>query len=207
MTAWKRVSSHYYYPTMHPRDDDVSTASEVSATELEDVRRQLRNLEVCAESSCAETTTFSEESFSMESSDVTSAKAQEGLLQTMAAQPEAVALYNLITPEAEEKNLAVQDEPVSYYQLLELNKGPVDCAVRMRRVPSQYQLDALSEVFLFDVPQMTGLLETGGSPSGVNPSIEASTLMEPENVYNNADRLVMPPAFAVNSEYVSEMLI
>lgn len=51
----------------------------------------------------------------------------------------------------------VQEElhsaPRSYYELMDLNREPVESSVRMARVPSQYQLDALSEMFIFDVPQ------------------------------------------------------
>ncbi|PAV58549.1 hypothetical protein WR25_01332 [Diploscapter pachys] len=40
----------------------------------------------------------------------------------------------------------------SYYHLEEMNKTPVVRMVRLAAVPSQYQLDCLSEVFFLDAP-------------------------------------------------------
>ncbi|CAI5442407.1 unnamed protein product [Caenorhabditis angaria] len=86
----------------------------------------------------------------------------------------------------------------SYYQLMELNKDPVDQTPRLSRVPSQYQLDALSEMFLFDVPQQYVI-------KCQKPSESAYIANTQERVAAGNENGMTP--YYVNSEYVSELLM
>ncbi|CAP23804.1 Protein CBG02774 [Caenorhabditis briggsae] len=90
--------------------------------------------------------------------------------------------------------------PHSYYELMDLNREPVDSTVRMARVPSQYQLDALSEMFIFDVPQHFTMKKPSTTHCQPNPT----------NIIS-ADQDVTPADWStpyfVNSEYVSELLM
>lgn len=88
------------------------------------------------------------------------------------------------------------DGPQSYYELADLNYKPAENTVRLARVPSQYQLDALSEIFVFDVPQHIAVKKVEASflPKYVNTSSEV------------AQNSVNTTPYFVNSEYVSEML-
>uniref|UniRef100_A0A8R1DYE1 Uncharacterized protein n=1 Tax=Caenorhabditis japonica TaxID=281687 RepID=A0A8R1DYE1_CAEJA len=81
--------------------------------------------------------------------------------------------------------------PNSYYELMDLNGDDVENTVRMARVPSQYQLDALSEMFIFDVPQNFSICQESNYPSRSYQPMEEND----------------GTPFYVNSEYVSEMLM
>ncbi|CAL2032791.1 unnamed protein product [Caenorhabditis brenneri] len=89
------------------------------------------------------------------------------------------------------------DGPQSFYELDDLNHKPIDNNARMARVPSQYQLDTLSEVFIFDIPQHIVMQKTQNS---CHPSTFNVMTMNQDNGNDGAT-----PYF-VNSEYVSEML-
>ncbi|PIC45528.1 hypothetical protein B9Z55_005512 [Caenorhabditis nigoni] len=81
------------------------------------------------------------------------------------------------------------DGPQSFYELDALNHKPVDNSFRTTRVPSQYQLDALSEMFIFDLPQHIALQRMNNSCQ----------------IDQDAENSSGTPYF-INSEYVSEML-
>lgn len=58
---------------------------------------------------------------------------------------------------ADENKEAAGDSrgPPSYYHVQEMNKEPINPPPRLSRVPSQYQLESLTEVYVFDIPQLT----------------------------------------------------
>uniref|UniRef100_A0A1I7UYW5 BESS domain-containing protein n=1 Tax=Caenorhabditis tropicalis TaxID=1561998 RepID=A0A1I7UYW5_9PELO len=90
------------------------------------------------------------------------------------------------------------DGPQSFYELDDLNHKPVDNSFRLARVPSQYQLDALSEMFIFDIPQhivMQKAQESCRPPATFN-----SSTLDQDCPNDGAT------PFFVNSEYASEML-
>ncbi|ULU05567.1 hypothetical protein L5515_014028 [Caenorhabditis briggsae] len=87
------------------------------------------------------------------------------------------------------------DGPQSFYELDALNHKPVDNTFRTTRVPSQYQLDALSEMFIFDLPQHIALQRMNNSCQA-----EAYNVIDQDAENRNGT-----PYF-INSEYVSEML-
>uniref|UniRef100_A0A1I7UC82 ATS domain-containing protein n=1 Tax=Caenorhabditis tropicalis TaxID=1561998 RepID=A0A1I7UC82_9PELO len=92
----------------------------------------------------------------------------------------------------------IQSAPHSYYELMDLNGEQVENTVRMARVPSQYQLDALSEMFIFDVPQNYLVRPTTENPNSTN-------IMSTDQVgISNVEEWTTP--YYVNSEYVSELL-
>ncbi|CAI2345434.1 unnamed protein product [Caenorhabditis sp. 36 PRJEB53466] len=89
--------------------------------------------------------------------------------------------------------------PRSYYELRDLNREPVESTVRLARVPSQYQLDALSEMFIFDVPQHYAITKvTNCQPASIN----VVSMDQDRPIVNDGST----PYF-VNSEYVSELLM
>ncbi|EFO86129.1 hypothetical protein CRE_02297 [Caenorhabditis remanei] len=85
--------------------------------------------------------------------------------------------------------------PISYYELDDLNHKPIGNNSRMARVPSQYQLDALSEMFIFDLPQHIAMqrMENACDPVVLN------------SIDQEAVNRGTTPCF-INSEYVSEMI-
>ncbi|CAB03814.1 Ovule protein [Caenorhabditis elegans] len=91
--------------------------------------------------------------------------------------------------------------PHSYYELMDLNAEPVNNTVRMARVPSQYQLDALSEMFVYDVPQHYTMKKAETCQPVMNNVISADQ-DHPEIVADDWNT----PCY-VNSEYVSELLM
>ncbi|CAL2033158.1 unnamed protein product [Caenorhabditis brenneri] len=92
--------------------------------------------------------------------------------------------------------------PHSYYELMDLNGEPVESTVRLARVPSQYQLDELSEMFIFDVPQNYTMRPTSTDHCQPLPANIISA--DQDNVPNINDWT--NPCY-VTSEYVSELLM
>uniref|UniRef100_A0A8R1HU62 Uncharacterized protein n=1 Tax=Caenorhabditis japonica TaxID=281687 RepID=A0A8R1HU62_CAEJA len=89
--------------------------------------------------------------------------------------------------------------PNSYYELMDLNEEPVESNVRLARVPSQYQLDALSEMFIFDVPQHYAIRKS------TNCHIANITAVSMDQDRPIVDDGATP--YYVNSEYASELLM
>ncbi|VDM81098.1 unnamed protein product [Strongylus vulgaris] len=101
--------------------------------------------------------------------------------------------------------------PPSYYHVEEMNKGPeisrtlayedsvsVDFAPRLARIPSQYQLESLTEVYVCDYPS----LFCHNRPCTEAMDVESlSTAFPTNHIVSEATEL-----HPVYSEYVSEML-
>ncbi|KAK6012077.1 hypothetical protein OSTOST_22781 [Ostertagia ostertagi] len=65
-----------------------------------------------------------------------------------AEQPDGMTYEGIISKDR------VKKFPKSYYHVQEMNKGPVDYAPRLAQVPSQYQLESLTEMYVCDFPKL-----------------------------------------------------
>ncbi|KAF1765293.1 hypothetical protein GCK72_005245 [Caenorhabditis remanei] len=95
----------------------------------------------------------------------------------------------------------LQSAPHSYYELMDLNVENIDNTVRMARVPSQYQLDALSEMFIFDVPQHYTMRKASANCQPLPTNIVSADQEDRPDVND------WTTPYFVNSEYVSELLM
>ncbi|XGW07652.1 hypothetical protein V3C99_010647 [Haemonchus contortus] len=100
--------------------------------------------------------------------------------------------------------------PRSYYHVEEMNKGPVDYALRLAQVPSQYQLESLSEMYVCDFPKLCKSLKRYGEEMdlgdiAVYPNSQSNYLS-----FGLAQESPPGPTAVemgeVLSEYVTEML-
>ncbi|EYB90617.1 hypothetical protein Y032_0217g2392 [Ancylostoma ceylanicum] len=90
--------------------------------------------------------------------------------------------------------------PASYYHVEDMNKGPVDYAPRLARIPSQYQLESLTEVYVCDYPPLI--------KSDVKNCAGEMDIEPLSPVFEANHHIVTEPTepHLVFSEYVSEML-
>ncbi|KAK6736311.1 hypothetical protein RB195_019159 [Necator americanus] len=89
--------------------------------------------------------------------------------------------------------------PASHYHIEEMNKGPVDHAPRLARIPSQYQLESLTEVYVCDYPTL--FTNSAKQYSGEMDVEALTTAFETNHVAREPTEL-----HQVYSEYVSEVL-
>ncbi|CAJ0606569.1 unnamed protein product [Cylicocyclus nassatus] len=90
--------------------------------------------------------------------------------------------------------------PTSYYHVEEMNKGPVDYAPRLAKIPSQYQLESLTEVYMCDYPSMN---KCGDIPHKGELEVDAPSTNIPPDLRTAPATTNICQVF---SQYVSEML-
>lgn len=132
---------------------------------------------------------------------ITGAESDNGWENCLKETEEESVISQWITEESHtmaESSATIQEEgPLSYYELDDLNHKPMGNSSRIGRVPSQYQLDALSEVFIFDIPQHIAMKKMENS---CQAAVFNSIPTDQDSVNYGAT-----PYF-ISSEYVSEML-
>ncbi|CAB3405128.1 unnamed protein product [Caenorhabditis bovis] len=135
---------------------ELNTAAEVSMSSIENIRRKMILMEIMEnEKSRFDDDLETKDEWNETNHVVTRTDdVSESVGETLG--------YSEIPSEwtdqvgSEHDSTIAQDDlgsPRSYYQLMELNKDPVDHNTRIVRVPSQYELDELSENFFFDFPK------------------------------------------------------